>query len=59
MAAGSLGGAQRASAELPAPPPLDICRHALFLDLDGTLLELKARPELVEADASFSNFLPV
>jgi trehalose 6-phosphate phosphatase len=57
MAVGSPGGAKLASAELPAPPPLDIQRHALFLDLDGTLLELEARPELVKADADLSNLL--
>ena len=28
------------------PPPLDP-HHALFLDLDGTLLEIAPRPELV------------
>ncbi|MES2625634.1 MAG: trehalose-phosphatase [Pseudomonadota bacterium] len=29
------------------PPPLDISRHALFLDVDGTLVDIQERPELV------------
>lgn len=32
-----------------APPPLSGARHALFLDLDGTLVEIAERPELVSA----------
>ena len=29
------------------PPPLDLTRHALFLDVDGTLVGIQERPELV------------
>ena len=36
---------------LPAPPPLSLPDAALFLDLDGTLFALQARPELVWGDA--------
>jgi trehalose 6-phosphate phosphatase len=32
-----------------APPPLDLRAHALFLDLDGTLVDIVARPEDVVA----------
>lgn len=35
---------------LGPPPPLDLQRHALFLDLDGTVLEIEQRPDLVRAD---------
>jgi trehalose 6-phosphate phosphatase len=34
---------------LTAPPALDLRAHALFLDLDGTLVEIAARPEDVIA----------
>jgi trehalose 6-phosphate phosphatase len=33
--------------QMPPPPPLDISRHALFLDVDGTLVGIQERPELV------------
>lgn len=37
----------------PAPPPrLPLSRYALFLDLDGTLLEFAPRPQAVRADAA-------
>lgn len=34
-----------------APPKLDWSSSALFLDVDGTLLEIAERPELVSADS--------
>jgi len=34
-----------------APPPLDVSATALFLDLDGTLAPIEARPDHVVADA--------
>ncbi len=35
-----------------SPPPLNVRRHALFLDLDGTLVEFAAHPEQVVASES-------
>jgi len=32
---------------LPSPPPLDLNAYALFLDLDGTLVEIASRPHAV------------
>lgn len=42
---------------LAAPPPLDVSRHALFLDIDGTLLDLAPTPEEVAADAALRALL--
>jgi trehalose 6-phosphate phosphatase len=45
------------TAPLAAPPLLDPRRHALFLDLDGTLLELKERPHDVRASPELLELL--
>jgi trehalose 6-phosphate phosphatase len=42
---------------LAAAPPLDVSRHALFLDIDGTLLDLAPTPEEVSADTALSALL--
>ena len=42
---------------LPPPPTLPVSDAALFLDLDGTLFPLQARPELVWGDAESSALL--
>lgn len=42
--------------QLP-PPRLDPARWALFLDLDGTLVELAARPELIEVPEGLPQLL--
>ena len=36
---------------LPSPPPVDWSTSALFLDIDGTLLDFEAHPDDVRADA--------
>lgn len=35
---------------LASPPPLDVEHHALFLDLDGTLIEIEEHPQAALAD---------
>ncbi|WP_158766151.1 trehalose-phosphatase [Terricaulis silvestris] len=40
-----------------APPPLDLRAHALFLDLDGTLVDIAARPEDVVAGENLRTLL--
>ncbi|MGD9965545.1 MAG: trehalose-phosphatase [Hyphomonadaceae bacterium] len=42
---------------LAAPPSLDVRRHALFLDLDGTLVEFAAHPEQVIASTELRELL--
>jgi trehalose 6-phosphate phosphatase len=39
------------------PPPLH-CRTALFLDIDGTLLDLALTPDLVRVDGDIAELLP-
>jgi trehalose 6-phosphate phosphatase len=50
-------GAHAASSRVEPPPPLDIRAHALFLDLDGTLVDIAARPEDVIAGDSLRTLL--
>ncbi len=45
-----------AATRLP-PPSMDLARSALFLDIDGTLLDFAARPEDVTADAALCALL--
>lgn len=39
------------------PPPLDVHRHALFLDLDGTLVDIEERPHAVTASHDLRELL--
>ncbi len=39
------------------PPPLDPLKHALFLDVDGTLVGIQERPELVVPEPDLSALL--
>lgn len=39
------------------PPPLDVQRHGLFLDLDGTLVEIEERPHAVTASQDLRDLL--
>lgn len=45
------------SAPIPTPPPFDIHRHALFLDLDGTLLDIVERPHAVNVSPDLRQLL--
>ena len=42
---------------LQKPPALDVSKHALFLDLDGTLVDIAARPEDVVAGDALRRLL--
>ena len=42
---------------LPAPPQIDWLRSALFLDVDGTLLEIQEHPANVQSDEALINAL--
>jgi trehalose 6-phosphate phosphatase len=42
---------------LQKPPALDVGKHALFLDLDGTLVDIAARPEDVVAGDALRRLL--
>ena len=52
----SLASRSGASGLAPAPP-LDPARDALFLDLDGTLVDIAERPELIRADEALRTLL--
>lgn len=43
--------------QLLSPPPLDPIKHALFLDVDGTLVGIQERPELVLPEPELSTLL--
>ncbi|WP_394762218.1 trehalose-phosphatase [Phenylobacterium sp.] len=48
---------QELTADLPAPGPLNLCDTALFLDLDGTLASIAARPQDVHPDPRRTSLL--
>lgn len=45
------------STPIDAPPPLHVLAHALFLDLDGTLVEIQDRPGDVRASSELRELL--
>ena len=47
----------RLSTPQAAPPPLHVREHALFLDLDGTLVEIQDRPHAVYASPTLRALL--
>ena len=57
MLAASLDNADPVGAGLPRPPELDSAKHALFLDLDGTLSPIRSRPEDVGPEPELSALL--
>ena len=46
-----------AHAALPAPPPADLATMALFLDVDGTLIDFAHHPDAVVVDAALPPLL--
>jgi len=50
-------GSQSLPPPRAAPPLIDLRTHAVFLDLDGTLLEIADDPESVRADAALADML--
>lgn len=50
-------GADAAKTCTQTPPPLDTRAHALFLDLDGTLVDIASRPEDVVAGDALKTLL--
>lgn len=46
-----------AAHDLPAPPPANAATLALFLDIDGTLLDFAGRPQAVEVAPALPNLL--
>lgn len=48
---------EQETVRLAAPPPLDVHSQALFLDLDGTLVDFAARPEHVVAHPALRRLL--